>query len=117
VDEPSLETISQNLSEDAIIQLKKLEYDHKAIRLGLQGTLWGAWASLITLLAIVLVPVYLEHPVLTGSQIVWAIAAFVVPIVSYGAFIFQRGLDVAAKVDRTGGSGALKIGRDADSKS
>jgi hypothetical protein len=103
------DTFPPNLSEDTIIRLKKLEYDHKTVRLGLQGTLWGAWASLLTLLVIILVPVYLGRPVLTGGQIVWAIGVFVVPIVAYGAFIFKSALDVAAKVDRTGGSGEMKI--------
>src|SRR5690242_14884532 len=98
------DVLPSNLSEEAIIRLKKLEYDHKTVRLGLQGTLWGAWASLASLLAIILVPAYLGRPVLIGNQIVWAIGVFVIPIVAYGAFIFKAALDVAAKVDRTGGS-------------
>jgi hypothetical protein len=32
---------------DREIALAKLQYDHQLARLGLQGTLWGAWASLI----------------------------------------------------------------------
>src|SRR3954453_7052377 len=86
----------RELSEEAIISLKKLEYDYLIARVGLQGTLWGTWAALAALVIIVLSPMFTTRNVVSGSGLVVIVVVMVVAIVAYGAFIFDRALSVTA---------------------
>ena|SRR5438477_12660085 len=90
------------LSESTYLALRKLEYDHSLARLGLQGTLWGAWAALATIMVIVFMPVFSPIRVVEHWEIVGMVVAFVVPIVFYGAFIFSRALKVTGKIEGAG---------------
>jgi hypothetical protein len=94
--------LPERLTEEAYITLRKLEYDHSLARLGLQGTLWGAWAALITLIVIVIAPLLGSPAAVQGWEFVAVVAAFVVPIVAYGAYIFSRALKISAQVSKTG---------------
>jgi hypothetical protein len=94
------EIIPKPLSEDAYIALQKLYYDHELARLGLQGTLWGAWASLLTIALVVLVPAFTIGAVIRGWEIVGLVLVFVVPILGYGAYIFGVTLNLAAKASK-----------------
>jgi hypothetical protein len=89
---------------DREVVLAKLQYDHQLARLGLQGTLWGAWASLIAIVAIAVVQVTTNRYVIQGWAFAGMVAVIVVPISLYGAFIFNRALTVSAKVAAEGGS-------------
>jgi hypothetical protein len=84
----------RELSEDAIIRLKKQEHDYLIARVGLQGTLWGAWACLIVIVLIVVSPAFTTRNVVEGWEIVAIVVAMVGSIVFYGTFIFQRALNV-----------------------
>jgi hypothetical protein len=92
------------LSEDAYIALRKLEYEHSLARLGLQGTLWGAWAILLTILAIAFTPIFSSKTIVQGMELVWLVAALVVPVVLYGGFIFHVALTISTRVDKAGTS-------------
>ena len=104
---PKVDALTTNpveLTESAYLELRKLELDHSLARLGLQGTLWGAWAALATILGIVFMPVFSPITVVTGWQIVGMVMAFIVPIVFYGAFIFSKAMKITGKIDRSGAS-------------
>ena len=94
--------LPERLTEDAYIRLKKLEYDYTLARVGLTGTLWGAWAILVTILVVVLVPVFSPSAksIVSGSEVVWMVVAFVVPVVFYGSFIFGVALFLSAKLGK-----------------
>ena len=53
---------------------------------------------------IVLMPVFSSLALVQRWEVVGVVAAFVVPIVFYGAFIFSRALKISAKIDKAGGS-------------
>jgi hypothetical protein len=103
--------IPERVSEDAYIALRKLEYEHSLARLGLQGTLWGAWAILLVILAIVFTPVFSSKTIVEGSDLVWLVAALVVPVVLYGAFIFHAALTISTKIDKAGGQMDVSTGQ------
>ena len=103
------EVLPERISEDAYIALKKLEYDHALARVGLQGTLWGAWAALFTLLVIVLMPVFSSKTVVDGWKVVALVAVFVIPVMFYGSFVFSHALKISAKIDKTG-TGTIETG-------
>jgi hypothetical protein len=94
--------VPERLSEEAYIALRKLEYDHALARLGLQGTLWGAVATLIVVIIIVLAQIWSKVVIIEGPAIAGMVAAFVIPIVFYGAFIFARALKVSGKAGKEG---------------
>lgn len=94
--------IPHQISEDAYIALRKLEYDHSLARLGLQGTLWGALVSLLTILVIVLMPLFSEAVVVQRWEVVGVVAVFVIPITAYGAFIFDRAMKISGTVSKEG---------------
>jgi len=48
------------------IALVKLQNDHKLACLGLQGTLWGAWAGLIAIVAIAAIQAVTDRHVVDG---------------------------------------------------
>jgi hypothetical protein len=54
--------------ENTKVLLAKLEYDHQLARLGLQGTLWAALASLAAIVAIVIAEVWTERYVVQGLE-------------------------------------------------
>jgi len=92
-----LNILPEHLSESAYLQWKKLECNHLLARLGLQGTLWGALGSLFTLLVIVFLPLFFaSKPIVEGWQVVALVAVFVVPIMAYGAYVFERALKLSA---------------------
>lgn len=97
-----VECIPKSLSEEAYITLKKLEYDHAVVRLGLQGTLWGACGALVILALIILAPAFSNAAIVEGWSVVGVVVVFVVPIVLYGSFIFSRALTISAKAGATG---------------
>jgi len=86
------------------LALVKLQNDHKLACLGLQGTLWGAWAALIAIVAIAVVQVVTGRNVVEGWAFAAMVAAIVVAVTFYGAFIFNRALSVSAKIEKQGGS-------------
>ncbi len=90
----------RELSEDAIIRLKKQEHDYLIARIGLQGTLWGAWACLIVIVLIVISPAFTTRKVVEGWEVVAIVIAMVSSIVFYGTFIFKRALNVTGDFAR-----------------
>ena len=92
----------EQLSEQAIVQLQKLEYDHLLASKGLNGTLYGAWASLLTIVFLIFAPTITERDVVTGWQLVFIVAFLVGAVVFYGAFIFNRALTITAGRTREG---------------
>jgi hypothetical protein len=98
--------LAKTLDEAAIVQLKKQELDYLIARVGLQGTLWGAWACLIVVTLIVLSPTFTSRNIIEGWQIVAIVGVMVVSVVFYGAFIFQRAL----KADGAVGSTKFSLG-------
>ena len=87
-------------SEEFRLARTKLELNHQLARLGLKGTLWGAWATLLAIVLIVAIQAYIERYILDG----WPLAAFaavvVVSAICYGAFIFNHTLKFSAKMDK-----------------
>jgi len=92
------------MNQDHENALAKLQYDYQLARLGLQGTLYGAWASLAAIVAIAVVQVAIDRYVVQGWAFVAMVAVVVVPVTFYGAFIFDRALTVSAKFEKEGGS-------------
>jgi hypothetical protein len=88
--------------ENTKVILAKLEYDHQLARLGLQGTLWGALASLAAIVTIVIAEVATERYVVQGLAFAAMVGLIVISVTAYGAFIFDRALTVSAKVDKEG---------------
>jgi hypothetical protein len=88
--------------ENTKVMLAKLGYDHQIARLGLQGTLYGAWASLVAIVAIVIAQVATERYVVQGWAFATMVGLIVISVTAYGAFIFDRALTVSAKVDKEG---------------
>jgi len=72
--------------------LKAQEHDYLIARVGLQGTLLGAFGCLVIIGLIVASPAFIAHPVIEGWQIVTIVLAMVGAIVFYGTFIFKRAL-------------------------
>ena len=91
----------RQLSEEAIIILKKQEHDYLIARIGQQGTLWGAWACLIVIVLIVISPAFTTRNVVEGWQIVTIVVAMVAAIVFYGTFVFKRALTATGTVGQT----------------
>ena len=89
---------------DREIVLAKLQYDHELAQLGLSGTLKGACAALVAIVVIAAVQIWLDRYVVQGWSFAALVAAIVVPITFYGAFIFKRALDVSARIEKSGGS-------------
>jgi hypothetical protein len=88
----------RELSEETILLLKKQEHDYLIARIGLQGTLWGAWACLIVIVLLVVWPAFAPRNVVEGWEIVTIVIAMVGAIVFYGTFIFKRALTATAKM-------------------
>jgi hypothetical protein len=97
--------LAKTLDGAAIVQLKKQELDYLIARVGLQGTLWGAWACLIAIVMIVVSPTFTSRSLLDGWQLVAIVAVMVISVVFYGAFIFQRAL----KADGSVGSSRFSL--------
>lgn len=91
----------RELSEDTVLLLKKQEHDYLIARVGLQGTLWGAWACLIVIALIVLSPTFTARNVVEGWQVVTIVVAMVSAIVFYGTFIFKRALTAGGNIGNT----------------
>ena len=98
---PNLSCEKQMLSEQAQIAFKKLEYDHLIGRLALRGTLWGAWAALFTIVLIVFAPIVTKKDIVDGWQLVSIVGLVVVAVVAYGAYVFNRALNVSARTPVT----------------
>lgn len=81
------------LSDEAILLLQKQEHDYLIARVGLQGTLWGAWACCAALVLIVVASGFSSEHIISGWQIVAIVGAMVLAIVYYGTFIFKRALN------------------------
>jgi len=60
--------------------LARLQYDHKLARLGLQGTLWGAWAALVAIVTIAVVQVAINRYVVQGWAFTGMVAVIVIPV-------------------------------------
>jgi hypothetical protein len=91
----------RELSEETVLLLKAQEHDYLIARIGLQGTLWGAWACLVVIGLIVISPAFMVHPVIEGWQIVTIVLAMVGAIVFYGTFIFKRALTAKGEFGKT----------------
>jgi hypothetical protein len=89
---------------DREIALARLQYDHQLATTGLQGTLKGALASMVGIVAVVIAQVTTDRYVVQGWAFAAMVAAIVVPITFYGAFIFNRALNVSAKIAKESGS-------------
>ena len=87
---------------DNEIVLTKLQNDHQLAQLGLRGTLFGSVASLITIVMIVVVQVATDRHIVEGWAFAGMVAAIVLPVTFYGAFIFNRALTVSANVAAEG---------------
>lgn len=81
----------------------KLQNDYQLAQTGLQGTLWGAWASLFTIVAIVALQVATNRYVLQGWPLAAMIIAIVVAVTFYGAFIFNKALSISGHLTTSGG--------------
>src|SRR5580704_11438703 len=88
----------QEVSEETVLLLKKQEHDYLIARIGLQGTLWGAWGCLIVIVLIVISPAFTTRNILEGWQIVAMTGIMVSAIVFYGTFIFKRALTGTATI-------------------
>jgi hypothetical protein len=75
----------------------KLQYDNQLASLGLQGTLWGAWAALAAIFLIALVQVLFNRFVIQGWAFAGMVGAIVVPVALYGAFIFNRAITISGE--------------------
>ena len=95
---PNLSGEKQVFSQEGLIALKKLEYDYSIGRLGLQGTLWGAWAALVAIILIVFAPIFTGKDTIEGWQIVGIVGLIAVASVAYGAYVFNRALKISAEV-------------------
>jgi hypothetical protein len=84
---------------DEEIALAKLQNDYQLACMGLRGTLVGALAAFVAIVAIASIEAA------TCRQIIgdWAFAAMVgmliIPFTFFGAFIFNRALNVTAKIE------------------
>src|SRR5205814_8850126 len=65
------------------------------------STASGAWACLIVIVVIVLLPIFTTEPVVKGWEIVVIVIAIVGAIVFYGTFIFKRALTATGQIGRT----------------
>src|SRR5215470_804573 len=86
------------LDDKTVVELTKLKYDHDLATLGLQGTLWGAWASLAAIVIIVVVQVMTQRYVLQGKSLAATVGIMAAAVTFYGAFVFNRALSVSAKM-------------------
>jgi hypothetical protein len=86
-----------NLSEPAIIELQKLEYGHLLASKGLNGTLYGACASLVAIIALIFASLVTGREIVTGWQLVAIVGCLAGAVVFYGAFIFNRALRITAE--------------------
>jgi hypothetical protein len=91
----------RELSEETILLLKKQEYDYLIARVGLQGTLWGAWACLAVIGLIIVSPIFATRNIVEGWQIVTIVVTMVGAIVFYGTFIFKRALNATGAIGTT----------------
>jgi hypothetical protein len=91
----------QQLGEETVLLLKKQEHDYLIARIGLQGTLWGAWGCLIVIVLIVISPAFTTRNILDGWQVVAMAGIMVGAIVFYGTFIFKRALTGTATIGNT----------------
>lgn len=106
-----------HLSEQAIVELKKLEYDHLLASKGLNGTLYGACASLLAIIALIFAPTITQRDIVTGWQLVCIVGFLGGAVVFYGAFIFNRALRVTAERTAQGMSmAATTLERNADER-
>lgn len=96
------EILPERLSEETYIALRKLEGDHVLGRTGLRGTLYGLMAALLTLLMIVFMPVYSSKIIVEGWQVVAMVGVFIIPVMFFGSFVFDRALRISAQIDETG---------------
>ena len=83
-----------HLSEQAIVELQRLDYNHQLASKGLNGTLFGACASVLAILVLIFAPVVTGAHVVTGWQLVAIVALLGASVVFYGAFIFNRALSL-----------------------
>jgi hypothetical protein len=99
-----MERVMSDGNTDREVILAKLQYDHQLAELGLSGTLKGACAALVAIVAIAVVQIWLDRYVVQGWSFAAMVAVIVIPVTFYGAFIFNRALNVSAKVEKSGGS-------------
>jgi hypothetical protein len=98
------------LSDETILLLQKQEHDYLIARVGLQGTLWGAWACCAALVLIVVSSGFSSEHIVSGWQIVAIVGAMVLAIVYYGTFIFKRALNTSLNWK----NGELSVGASED---
>jgi hypothetical protein len=83
-----------HLSEQAIVELQRLDYNHQLASKGLNGTLFGACASVLAILVLIFAPAITGVQVVDGWQLVAIVAMLGAAVVFYGAFIFNRALSI-----------------------
>ncbi len=88
--------------ESHYVAMARIEAGFTIARLGLQGTLIGSVICVLAILAIVFSPIVLARDILTGWQLVAVVGFFIVAIVSFGAFVFDRALNLSARGSTTG---------------
>jgi hypothetical protein len=92
-----------DINPDLENSLVKLQNDYELARVGLQGTLWGAWAALTAIVAIAVVQIVIDRYVVRGWEFVAMVAVIVIPVTFYGAFIFKRAIGISVKIEKQGG--------------
>jgi hypothetical protein len=97
------------------LALARLQNDYQLARLGLQGTLYGAVASLIAIVTIAVVQAVIGRYVVEGKAFAAMVGVIVVPITFYGAFIFNRALNVSAKVEKDALNVSAKVEKEGGS--
>jgi hypothetical protein len=90
------------------IVLVKLDNDHKLALRGLQGTLYGALGSLFAIIAIAVIQVLSGRNVIEGWAFAFMVLFFTAPVALYGAFIFNRTLNISAGIAKEGGTVTAK---------
>jgi hypothetical protein len=83
-----------HLSEQAIVELRRLDYNHQLAAKGLNGTLFGACASVLAILVLIFAPAVTGAHTVDGWQLVAIVALLGAAVVFYGAFIFNRALSI-----------------------
>jgi hypothetical protein len=91
-----------HLSEQAIVELQKLDYNHQLAAKGLNGTLFGACASVLAILVLIFAPAVTGVHTVDGWQLVAIVALLGAAVVFYGAFIFNRALSITAERTKDG---------------
>lgn len=102
-------------------QRLKLENDRDEIRLpikladlGLRGTLTGAIAGAVLLVVLACISAFSDQSQITGNHLCVIAGIVCATVVFYGAFVFQRSLEIAVNRSKgvTAGTGGREHGKE-----